>query len=103
MTVSELVRCYNLKRITTLYKNLHSLLIRLTRLQTNESEKENNEKIQITAVDSKKLKTVFVSKQNTVLLFSHMTQGHRKKMQYCNTIQQMSSIIMKSKSESEKF
>jgi len=85
MTVSELVRCYNLKRITTLYKNLHSLLVRLTHLQTNESEKENNEKIQIMTVDSKKLKIVFVSKQNTVLLFSHMTQGHRKK---CNiTIQ----------------
>jgi len=33
---------YNLKCITTLYKNLHLLLVHLWRLQTNDSEKKNN-------------------------------------------------------------
>jgi len=49
------------------------------KLQTNFSEKKNNKKIQITTVGSKKVKTCFVSKQHTVLLFSHMMQCYRKK------------------------
>jgi len=45
----------------------------------------------------------FVNNQHTVLLFNHMSQGYRK-IQYYNTIQQMSTIItLKSKSESENF
>jgi len=44
---------YNLKCIKTLYRNFRLLLVHLTRLQTNDWEKENIWKIQITTVSSK--------------------------------------------------
>jgi len=50
-----------------------------------------NENIQITTVGSTKVKTFFVNRQHTILLFSHMTQGYRKKYDItiqCNKCQQ---------------
>ena len=43
-------------------------------------KKRTIKKIQITTVDSKKVKMFFVNRQHTVLLFSHMTQCYRKSM-----------------------